>query len=121
MSGKVLELLPHGLHLYPIFHSLRDLAAADIRHFEVIIVHHDKADKEQAAENHAEAEGAGRFFVLPVSVNAVVGTAVSWMDNYDLKVADVSSSQITEAVKDGADVQAVWQELQSFAGQEDAP
>lgn len=43
------------------------------------------------------------------------------MDNYDLKVADVSSSQITEAVKDGADVQAVWQELQSFAGQEDAP
>ena len=67
-----------------------------------------------------DMESSG-LFGLRVILCCLLFIGFVMMDNYDITVADVSSSQITEAVKDGADVQAVWQELQSFAGQEDAP
>ena len=68
-----------------------------------------------------EDEEPASTFGLRVVFCCLLFIGFVMMDNYDLKVADVSSSQITEAVKDGVEVQAVWQELQNFAGQEDAP
>lgn len=37
------------------------------------------------------------------------------MDHYNITVADVSSTQVIDAVQEGVDIQAVWQEIVSAA------
>lgn len=72
------DFLPHVLYIHAFFHGLDDLTAAYISHSDIVMVHHDKTDKEKAAEYDPQAEGAGTSF-LAVPVNAVVGAPVSRM------------------------------------------
>ncbi|WP_243425671.1 hypothetical protein [Faecalicatena contorta] len=67
-----------------------------------------------------DRENSG-LFGLRVILCCLLFIGFVMMDNYDITVADVSSSQITEAVEEGVDVRTVWQEIQSLTGQEEAP
>ena len=67
-----------------------------------------------------DRESSG-LFGLRVILCCLLFIGFVMMDNYDITVADVSSSQITEAVEEEVDVRTVWQEIQSLTGQEEAP
>ena len=65
--------------------------------------------------------GSSGLYGLRVILCCLLSIGFVMMDNYGITVADVSSSQITEAVEEGVDVRTVWQEIQSLTGQEEAP